>query len=201
MTDWRDHSNGIEIRDEFGEDEFMPGKDDLKALSALIGQRNILEREISEIIGRPAHSGHIGEFVASRIFNIALVESASNAGFDGHFSRGELAGKTVNVKKYSRNDGLLDIVMKDPPDFYLVLTGPRGQAATSRGTVQPWTVEAVYLFEASATVERLKQFGVRIGTATSVRRVLWDEAEIFPSANNRLLALTQEQIESLRMFR
>ena len=178
----------------------MNGMEDLKTLSALIRQRNILEREISEIIGRPAHSGHVGEFVASRIFNIELIESASNAGFDGRFSRGELAGRTVNVKKYSRNDGLLDIVMKDAPDFYLVLTGPRGQAATSRGTVQPWTVEAVYLFEASTTVERLRHFGVKIGTTTSVRRILWDQAEIFPSANNCLLTLTQEQVESLRMF-
>ena len=74
----------------------MPGIDDLKALSTLIRQRNILESEISKIIGRPAHSGHIGEFVASRIFKVELVESASNVGFDGRFSCGELAGKTVN---------------------------------------------------------------------------------------------------------
>ena len=111
----------------------MNGMEDLKTLSALIRQRNILEREISEIIGRPAHSGHVGEFVASRIFNIELIESASNAGFDGRFSRSELAGRTVNVKKYSRNDGLLDIVMKDAPDFYLVLTGPEGTGRYIKG--------------------------------------------------------------------
>lgn len=67
----------------------------LKVLSALIRRRNFPEREISEIIGRPAHPGHLGEFIASQIFHIDLVEAASNTGFDGRFAQGELAGMTV----------------------------------------------------------------------------------------------------------
>ena len=179
----------------------MTEHDDIKVLSELIRQRNVLEREISVIIGRPAHPGHIGEFVASRIFDITLIRSASNRGFDGRFTHGKLAGMTVNVKKYSRNEGILDVSLKDAPDFYLVLTGARGPATTSRGTTQPWTIERVYLFDAAVVVERLRQFGVKIGTATSVRRILWNEAEIFPSPNNRLLTLTQEQADLIRMFR
>ena len=188
-------------RCELGEDEIMAEHQDLELLSDLIRCRNALDREISEIIGRPAHTGHIGEFVASRIFDIALVDSASNKGFDGRFSRGELAGATLNVKKYSRNERTLDINPRGIPDFYLVLTGPTGQANSSRDTTQPWAIEAVYLFHGPTTVENLELSGVRIGTATSVRRIFWDEAEIFPSPNNSLLIPTQEQVRLLRMFR
>ena len=69
MTDCRDPKE-IEIRDELCEDEFMPGINDLKALSTLIRQRNIMEGEISKIIDRPAHSGHIGESLR-RVYSIS----------------------------------------------------------------------------------------------------------------------------------
>ena len=186
---------------ELGKDEVMAEHEDLELLSELIRFRNALDREISVIIGRPAHTGHIGEFVASRIFDIALVDSAPNKGFDGRFSRGELAGATVNVKKYSRNERVLDINLRGVPDYYLVFTGPTGQANSSRDTTQPWAIEAVYLFHGPTIVEKLKLSGVRIGTATSVRKFHWDEAEIFPLTNNCLLIPTQEQVRLLRMFR
>ena len=178
----------------------MAEHDQLRVLAALIAQRNAIDREISSIIGRPAHPGHIGEFVAARIFGIQLAESASQKGIDGHFARGWLAGKSVNVKKYSKGDSLLDVNPNAIPDFYLVLTGPRASAMSSRGSTHPWTIEVVFLFDGSALVQRLAMSGVKMGVATSVRRHLWDEAEIYPRPRNPDLRLTSEQISMIEMF-
>lgn len=104
----------------------------------------------------------------------------------------------MNVKKYSKDEGLLDINRDALPDFYLVLTGPKSQPTTSKGTVQPWVIDSVYLFDAHELVARLK---VKIGTDTSVRRYLWDEAEIYPSTRNATLQLSSDQNDLLAMFR
>ena len=37
--------------------------DDLSGLPELVHSRNMLEQEITELIGRPAAVGHIGEFI------------------------------------------------------------------------------------------------------------------------------------------
>ena len=50
--------------------------DFLQRLARLIDVRNQNEREITALIGRPAAIGHIGEHIASRVFNIKLEESA-----------------------------------------------------------------------------------------------------------------------------
>ena len=167
----------------------------------LIQRRNEVDDEIAGIIGRPAHSGHIGEFVASRVFDIRLVESATTKGIDGHFASGPLAGKSANIKCYSLNQNVLDIRPDALPDFYLVSTGPRRPAESSRGTTQPWTVESVFLFDAPALVRELRERGVKIGIATSVRRHHWDDAEVYPSPNNRMLILTPEQESMIELFR
>ena len=83
----------------------MTRRDQLRRLASLIEQRNLVEGEIAATIGRPAHPGHIGEFVAAAIFDIGLVESATHKGIDGHFTRGPLAGRSVNIKKYSLDQG------------------------------------------------------------------------------------------------
>ena len=178
----------------------MTGQNQLQRLASLIKQRNAIDKEIAAVIDRPAHTGHIGEFVAAEIFNIELSESASQKGIDGHFTNGPLAGKSVNIKKYSTGLGLLDVVLEAPPDFYLVLVGPRIPPASSRGTTQPWTIESVFLFDAAALVRQLRERDIKIGIATSVRRHYWDEAEIYPSANNRTLRPTPEQTLMIRMF-
>ena len=49
--------------------------DELTALAELIRRRNAVERDISAITGRPALIGHVGEFIASRIFAIELEQS------------------------------------------------------------------------------------------------------------------------------
>ena len=171
----------------------------LQHLASLLSQKNAIDEQIAAAIGRTAHPGHIGEFVAAAIFDIDLAESATQKAIDGHFTRGQLAGKSVNIKKYSLNQGILDIA-PEAPGYYLVLTGPRIPAASSRGTVQPWTIDSVFLFDAPALLAKLAERRVKIGTATSVVRPLWDNAEIYPTPTNPALRLTPEQTAMLRMF-
>ena len=179
----------------------MAERDKLQQVASLLRERNAVENEIAGAIGRPANPGHIGEFVASRIFDIELAESAVNRGSDGYFKTGLLAGKSVNVKKYSLHQGLLAIRPDALPDHYLVLAGPKAQPASTRGTTQPWVIEFVFLFDAHSLVQRLKESGVKINEATSVRQELWREAEIYPSPNNATLWLSDAQRNMLEMFR
>ena len=178
----------------------MTARDELGRLASLIRQRNRVDGEIAAIIDRPAHVGHIGEFVAAAIFDIRLHESAAHRGADGHFIRGPLAGRSVNIKKYSTDQGVLDIRPDALPDYFLVLAGARTGAASSRGTTQPWSIEAVYLLEAAPLIEQLRARGVKIGVATSVRRRIWDDAEIYPSSKNRVLRLAPEQRSVIALF-
>ena len=173
----------------------------LEKLADLLRQRNQIDHEIACLIGRPAHTGHLGEFVAAKVFNIKLADLATQKGSDGHFTSGTLAGRSVNVKKYSRDDSKHNIRPEALPDYYLVLTGPRAPAASSKGTTQPWTIKSVFLFEAASLVQALKQRCIRIGVATSVRRHYWDSAEIYPTQANPALILTPEQRSSLELFK
>ena len=170
---------------------------ELELLAALIKQRNAIDKDISDIIGRPAERGHIGEFVAAEIFDIELHESATHKGSDGVFRRGRFACRTVNIKSYGKNDGILDMKREDPPDFYLVLTGPRTGANTSRGTTRPWTISSVFLFNHHELDSKITSKSRR---PAGVRRYLWDEAEVYPNPNNGTLLLTPEQRSMLEMF-
>lgn len=172
----------------------------LRRLASLIRQRNDIDKEIAAAMGRPAHPGHIGDFVGAEIFDIRLHESATHKGSDGYFASGPLAGRSVNVKKYSTDQSILDIRPDALPDFFLVLTGPRTPPASSRGTTQPWTIESVFLFKAAPLVVKLRERGIKVGVATSVRRHLWDDAMIYPSPNNPALRLTPEQVSIIEMF-
>ena len=176
----------------------MGSTEKLYRLASLIHQRNNLDAAIAEAIGRPTLAGHFGEFVAAEMFNVKLHQSAANKGNDGLFAKGRLSGKTVEIKYYPRNEGILDMKLESPPDFYLVLTGPRTAAGSSRGQTRPWLIEAVYLFDAVQLTRSLQ--GRKIGTATSVRRELWDEAEIYPNQNNKALAVTTSQQKLLALF-
>ena len=108
--------------------------DDLKQLAKLIDTRNQIEREITALVGRPAAIGHIGEYIASRVFNIALEESASHKSSDGYFREEPLKGHTVNIKWFAFQEGLLDITPESLPDYYLVLAGLKS------GTMTPVSV-------------------------------------------------------------
>ena len=137
----------------------------MRRLAAFIRQRNGIDREISEIIGRPAHPGHMGEFLAARIFNIRLADSATTKGIDGHFVDGPLAGKSVNVKEYSKNDHLSDIKRDAVPGVYLVLTGPKAPATSSRGVTHPWTIAEIFLFDGPALGRELQSVEGKLSEA------------------------------------
>jgi hypothetical protein len=173
----------------------------LAALAEFIRQKNAVDSRIAQIIGRPAQLGHAGEYIAAEIFNIALEQSASRKSIDGRFRAGPFAGCTVNIKWYTLCEGVLDMVPHDPPDYYLVLTGPLSTMASSRGTVRPWVIDQVYLFRAETLMAALAGTRAKIGIATSVRRHLWDAAEVFPTQRNSELLLTDTQKEQLSLFR
>jgi hypothetical protein len=62
-------------------------------------------------------------------------------------SGGPLQDRTVNVKWYLKQEGLLDITEALILD-YLVMTGPRSAATSSRKSTRPWQIDSVYLFRA-----------------------------------------------------
>lgn len=173
----------------------------LLQLAEAIRERNRVNARISDLIGRPATSGNIGEFVASRVFAIELAATATQTGWDGKFSAGPMEGRTVNIKCYGEHSGMLNIG-KHPCDYYLVLVGP--PAAERQGQpprTLPWRIDAVYLFESERLLKQLQQQGVKIGTATSVRKKLWDEARIYPATSDGFFHLTDQQIQALEAFR
>ena len=93
--------------------------------------------------------------------------------------------RTVDIKWYGKREGLIDLASHDaPPDYYLVMTGPKGLALTSRGAVRPWCIASVYLFETANLFARLRERSVKIGTATSVAGEYWAAAEIFPESRS-----------------
>lgn len=174
--------------------------ENLVRLAELIGTRNAVTGQIAALIGRPAQIGHVGEYIASRIFGISLEESASQKGIDGHFIEGQLTGRSVNIKWFTKQDGLLDLTPDALPDFYLVLTGPKTGATSSRGKIRPWVIKAAYLFRARELVDTLRSLGVKLGVATSVRQPFWHEAEIYSTQRNSQLVLSKEQRRLLALF-
>lgn len=170
-------------------------------VAALLRERNIIDSGIAKIIGRPVTAGHLGEWIASQIFDISLEESAATPGLDGRFRTGPVSGRTVNIKWYMKRTGLLDTTESSALDYYLVLTGPPSPSGSSRGLTRPWCIEAVFLFDARQLRTAQTDRGVRRGIASSVIGQLWSEAEVYPQGRNPLLALTPDQVELLRMFR
>jgi hypothetical protein len=185
----------VKINSRDGESPFVSGmEEELRQLAELVRTRNEIDHQISHLLGRPATVGNIGEFVASRVFAIKLSSSGSQAGYDGVFTSGPLAGKRVNIKAYSRHEGILDI-SPHPCDYYLVLAGPTGPARKL-----PWVIEAVFLFEVGSLLAALRERGVKIGVATSVRRHLWEAARVYPPHDRAPVRLSLEQQELLALF-
>jgi len=174
--------------------------ENLNRLAQAIKQKNLADTEIAHIVGRPAERSHAGEYIAAHIFNINLEQSASQKGIDGRFVSGSLATKSVNIKWYGKMDRLLDTSPDSLPDFYLVMTGPKAAAVSSRGAVRPWIISYVYIFDAVRLNGGLKRQGVKIGIATSVRSYLWEMAEIYPVQRNKQLLLSDEQKNLLALF-
>ncbi len=173
---------------------------ELIKLSELIKDRNNIGAKISNVINRPAMIGHTGEYIASKIFNIHLEKSAVTKSIDGYFIDAPLKNRSVNIKWYAKQESLLDITPDFLPDFYLVMTGPKSQAMSSKGAIRPWLIEKVCLFNAKNLVESLKRNNVKIGVATSVKNIYWQEAEIYPIPKNKTYILNKEQIKLLQLF-
>ena len=169
--------------------------DELKELSRLIKLRNQTEVKGSRIIGRPFIIGHIGEYIASEIFDIELNKSASAKDHDGYFRSGKLKGSTVNIKYYSRKGRLLDMCKTSGPDFYLVFMG-----SSETKVMCPWDIDSVYLFNDEELKNKLDKI-VKIGVATSVRRKLWERAMIYPTPNNSRLIVSEEMLGKLELFK
>ncbi len=172
----------------------------LNRLAILLTEMNSTGNRISEITQRPANIGHTGEYIASKIFDIELEESASAKGIDGHFKSGSLAGKSVNIKWYSKLEYMLDITPESLPDYYLVMTGPKGQAVSSRGGIRPWLINYVFLFNAAELETELNARGVKIGVASSVRKHEWQAAEIYPNKRSMVYRLSDEQMAKILAF-
>lgn len=173
----------------------------LQRLASLISRRNAIDDHIAALIGRPALPGHIGEYIAAQVFDIDLAASATQAGFDGVFRSGPLAGATVNIKLYGKRDGSLDIPSA-VPDYFLVLTGPVSAATSSVGGTRPVAIDEVFLFHGPDLVRRLRERGVKVVIATSVRREDWDAARVWPyRSSGRLDLATPEALKRLEPFR
>jgi hypothetical protein len=102
----------------------------MKRIAELLRRRNALDVEIAAIIHRPMTSGHLGEWIASQIFDVELEPIAVAAAIDGKFRSGPLQGRRVNIKWYLKREGLLDMSEPDRLDYYLVLAGPPAPAAS-----------------------------------------------------------------------
>ncbi|WP_433352132.1 hypothetical protein ACQPYV_17920 [Micromonospora saelicesensis] len=170
----------------------------LHQLAALLQARDDLDARIAALTGRSARPGDIGEFIAAQVFDIELAGMAVQAGYDGFFRSGPLAGRTVNVKTYGDVFTGIDI-SPHPCDFYLIFSGP----PRSLGAVRhhQWQISAAYLFDTPRLIETLASRGVKVGIATSIRRADLDGALIFPGTNGTsLLRLTPEQTALLNLF-
>lgn len=172
----------------------------VRQVAKLILERNAIDDRIAHIIKRPALAGHLGEWLASQVFDVDLEASASEEAIDCRFAAGALAGKTVNVKWYAKREGPLDLTSSELLDYYLIFTGPKGTAMRSAGGTRPLFIDACYLFDARALLRHQIERGAKVGIASSVPAAEWDAAEIYPQPTNRVLPVGPEQIELLKLL-
>jgi len=77
---------------------------DVARIAELLRERNAVDASMAQVIGRPMAAGHLGEWIASQVFDIELEDSASAAGIDGRFRSRPAQGRTVNVKWYMKHE-------------------------------------------------------------------------------------------------
>ena len=168
-------------------------------LSELIKQRNCIDHKISNIIEWPAEKGHIAEWIASQIFSITLNESKNKKGYDGIFNSPDLNGKKVDVKYSPFNEHLINLNPNVGEDIYLmVLTGPYKSASKAKHTYRPFCISNIYLFNEIDLCRTLTKKEVAVGTASSVKKELWDKAEIYPE--DRLHCDLGMNLEIVKLF-
>jgi hypothetical protein len=171
----------------------------LSELAAKIRNRSMIDSEIAKIIRRPAERGHIGEYIASVIFEIQLNGSARQKSSDGHFLCDPLKGRSVNVKWYGLQEYILDLDSEIGPDYYLVFTGPKSLSTTSVGGERPLVINKVFLFPGPELINDLQERGRVPGKASYIPVKTWDAAEIYPNSSPTL-TLTGAQRKFLELF-
>lgn len=173
---------------------------DLPRLASLLKSRNTIDSKIATLIGHATNAQSVGEYIASAIFDIVLDKPAMHRNSDGHFLRGPLVGKSVDVQWRIHQDGILHLRTDPLPDYYLVFVGSK--ELTDLHTLSiPWLIESVYLFQAAELFNALRERGVQVGTGTSITGPLWERAEIYPLQRNTALILSQEQRAMLALFK
>lgn len=172
----------------------------LSRLADLVRARNTVESNIANLVGSGVNLTKVGEYIAATIFGITLLPSSHNFAFSGIFANAPLMGKTVDVQWYPRREGGLNVQTDPPPDYYLVLAGPKQESSTTRALVNPWLISSVHLFDGHKLLIALRERGVQISSRTSVVNQLWEEAEIFPTPRNHALLLNTEQRQLLQLF-
>ncbi|MGH2508665.1 MAG: hypothetical protein ACRDHZ_14870 [Ktedonobacteraceae bacterium] len=173
---------------------------DLSHLADLLRARNTVESNIANLLGTAVNLNTVGEYIAAHIFGIRLIPSAQHSEFAGIFSQAPLTGKTVDVQWYPRREGSMHVHSDPPPDYYLVLAGPKQESNTTRALVNPWLIRSVHLFDGHTLLNVVRERGVQISSRTSVINQLWEQAEIFPTPRNPLFQLTTEQRQLLQLF-
>ncbi len=154
--------------------------DEIEKLADLLKDRNRIDQQITEIIGRPAEKGHISEWIASKVFPIELNRNRNEKDYDGIFTEGSLKGKKVDIKYYTVNQHQIDLNPEISEDVYLlVFTGPYRSASSSEKQNRPFCISNIYIFNERELCDKVKN-GVKVGKATSVKEEYWDRREIYP---------------------
>ena len=78
---------------------------ELEQLAELVRAKNEADLSIARLLGRPALSGNIGEFVAARVFGIDLMQSGSHAGYDGVSARRHSRGRPSTSRRTAVTSG------------------------------------------------------------------------------------------------
>lgn len=175
---------------------------DLELLKRITRVLRALDEPAGVLVVRPQGTrvnGDFGELVAASVFPVVLHDDPLHPGSDGFFTGGRhggqsLRGKTVEIKRYAKHGGYLDL-KPTPPDYYLVISGPK----TNEKPIDPWVIKRVFLFDGPRLHDDLVKHGVKIGEPTSIRKELWDGAKIFPR-HNPDYPLSTEQREALELF-
>jgi hypothetical protein len=95
---------------------------------------------------------------------------------------------------------LLDINPDALPDFFLVMTGPKSINPTSKGGIQPWLIDYVFLFNAAELMIELNARSVKIGIATSVQKHEWQNSEIYPNKRSMVYRMSDDQMGKVLAF-
>lgn len=177
---------------------------DLTHLADLVRIRNTVKSSVSRIIGRPAETGHLTEYIASQIFDIELHGSAVHKASDGVFRfPSSLAGFSVNVKYRSTSSRRLNIenssTLTHHPHYYLAFRGPNVSKGPTNEKTLPLVIAAVYLFFSAELIPALvADGGANVGP--SVKSEYWAQAMLYPEQVNQALILTDAQRAALALF-